>query len=59
LSRTAFINAPSRFQVSPFQYSAEELAKEVARVAQAKDTACAAAGSQKLRAGLGEWNRSA
>lgn len=32
LSRAAFIDALSRFQVSPFQYSAEELAKEVARV---------------------------
>jgi predicted HTH domain antitoxin len=32
LSRAAFIDALSRFQVSPFQYSAEELAEEVARV---------------------------
>ncbi|MGH9753764.1 MAG: UPF0175 family protein [Blastocatellia bacterium] len=32
LSRAAFIEALSRFQVSPFQYSAEELAEEVARV---------------------------
>jgi predicted HTH domain antitoxin len=32
LSRAAFIDALSRFQVSPFQYSAEEVAEEVARV---------------------------
>ncbi len=32
LSRAAFLDALSRFQVSPFQYSAEELAEEVARV---------------------------
>ncbi len=32
LSRAAFIDALSRFQVSPFQYSAEELTEEVARV---------------------------
>jgi len=32
LSRAAFIDALSRFQVSPFQYSAEGLAEEVARV---------------------------
>jgi predicted HTH domain antitoxin len=32
LSRAAFIDALSRFQVSPFQYSAEELDDEVARV---------------------------
>jgi predicted HTH domain antitoxin len=32
LSRAAFIDALSRFQVTPFQYSAEELAEEVARV---------------------------
>jgi predicted HTH domain antitoxin len=32
LSRAAFIDALLRFQVSPFQYSAEELAEEVARV---------------------------
>ena len=32
LSRAAFIDALSRFQVSPFQYSAEDLAEEVARV---------------------------
>lgn len=32
LSRSAFIDALSRFQVSPFQYSAEEVAEEVARV---------------------------
>jgi predicted HTH domain antitoxin len=32
LSRAAFIDALSRFQVSPFQYSAEELAEEVKRV---------------------------
>jgi predicted HTH domain antitoxin len=32
LSRSAFIDALSRFQVSPFQYSAGELAEEVARV---------------------------
>jgi predicted HTH domain antitoxin len=31
LSRAAFIDALSRFQVSPFQYSAEEVAEEVAR----------------------------
>jgi predicted HTH domain antitoxin len=35
LSRAAFIDALSRFQVSPFQYSAEELAEEVARVREA------------------------
>jgi predicted HTH domain antitoxin len=32
LSRAGFIDALSRFQVSPFQYSAKELAEEVARV---------------------------
>lgn len=29
LTRAEFINALARFQVSPFQYTAEELAKEV------------------------------
>jgi len=33
LSRATFIDALSRFQVAPFQYSAEELAEEIARVA--------------------------
>lgn len=32
LSRAAFIDALSRFQVSPFQCAAEEMAEEVARV---------------------------
>ena len=32
LSRAAFIDALSRFQVSPFQYSAEELSEEMDRV---------------------------
>jgi hypothetical protein len=53
--RAALIDALSRFQVSPSQYSAEELAEEIARVVRAKDTAGAAAGSRKIaRAGLGE-----
>jgi predicted HTH domain antitoxin len=30
LSRTEFINALSRFKVSPFQYTAEELVEELA-----------------------------
>jgi len=30
LSRAEFINALSRFRVSPFQYTAEELAEELA-----------------------------
>lgn len=30
LSRAEFINALSRFKVSPFQYTAEELAEELA-----------------------------
>ena len=30
LSRADFINALSRFKVSPFQYTAEELAQEIA-----------------------------
>ena len=32
LSRAEFIEALSRFQVSPFQYTAEELAEDLARV---------------------------
>ena len=32
LTRTEFIEALSRFQVSPFQYTAEELAEDLARV---------------------------
>ena len=32
LSRAAFIDALSRFQVSPFQYSAKELGEELDRV---------------------------
>lgn len=32
LTRAEFINALSRFQVSPFQYSAEEVAEELSRV---------------------------
>ncbi|HKQ78483.1 MAG TPA: UPF0175 family protein [Blastocatellia bacterium] len=32
LSRASFIEALSRFQVSPFQYSAEKLTEDVARV---------------------------
>lgn len=32
LSRAEFIEALSRFQVSPFQYTAEELAEGLARV---------------------------
>ncbi|MGE0128969.1 MAG: UPF0175 family protein [Blastocatellales bacterium] len=31
LTRAEFINALARFQVSPFQYTAEELMEEVAR----------------------------
>jgi predicted HTH domain antitoxin len=32
ISRAAFIEAMSRFQVSPFQYSAEELSEEIRSV---------------------------
>ncbi len=32
LTRAAFIEALSRFEVSPFQYSAEELTEELERV---------------------------
>ncbi len=32
LTRAEFIEALSRFQVSPFQYTAEELAEDLARV---------------------------
>ncbi len=32
LSRAEFIEALSRFQVSPFQYTAKELAEDLARV---------------------------
>ena len=32
LTRTEFIEALSRFQVSPFQYTAEELAEDLAHV---------------------------
>ena len=32
LTRAEFIEALSRFRVSPFQYSAEELAEDLARV---------------------------
>lgn len=44
----AFIDALPRFPVQPFQYSAEELAEEIARVVWAKDTVDAAAGSRKI-----------
>lgn len=32
LTRAEFINTLSRYQVSPFQYTAEELAEDLARV---------------------------